>query len=45
MMIGHDISTLPQVEALGPAFRTEAGIRPLEQILADHGATHSGSPS
>ena len=40
MVLGHDISTLQQLEAVGKTFSDDGRIRPAEEILARHGATY-----
>lgn len=40
MIVGYDISTAQQVEDRGHSFLQGDEVRPLEQILAQHGATH-----
>ncbi|MEN3304618.1 MAG: arabinogalactan endo,4-beta-galactosidase [Micromonosporaceae bacterium] len=37
---GADLSFTPQLEAAGVRFRDRRGVRPVERILADHGANY-----
>lgn len=41
MIVGYDVSSLQEVEAAGRVFSDHGEIRPLETILAAHGATHA----
>ncbi len=40
LVLGHDLSTLQQLEDAGRTFSDDGGVRPAEQIVADHGATY-----
>lgn len=40
LVLGHDLSTLQQLEDVGRTFSDDGGVRPAEQIVADHGATY-----
>ena len=39
MVLGHDISTLQQLESVGRTFSDHGEVQPAERILAHHGAT------
>src|SRR5579871_1571985 len=40
MVLGHDISTLQQLESVGRTFSDNRDVHPAERILAHHGATY-----
>ncbi len=40
MVLGHDLSTLQQLEDVGRTFSDNRRTRPVEQIVAHHGATY-----
>lgn len=40
LVLGHDISTLQQLESVGKTFTDNGNVQPLERILANHGATY-----
>jgi arabinogalactan endo-1,4-beta-galactosidase len=40
LVLGHDISTLQQLEDVGRTFSDRGEVQPAEQILAHHGATY-----
>jgi len=40
MVLGHDLSTLQQLEDVGRTFSDDGRVQPVEQIVAYHGATY-----
>src|SRR5438270_729133 len=40
LVLGHDLSTLQQLEAVGRTFSDQGRVQPVEEIVARHGATH-----
>lgn len=40
LVLGHDLSTLQQLESVGRTFSDRGRVRPVEEIVARHGATY-----
>ena len=40
MVLGHDLSTLQQLEDVGRTFSEGGKVQPVERIVAHHGATY-----
>jgi arabinogalactan endo-1,4-beta-galactosidase len=40
LVLGHDLSTLQQLESIGKQFSDHGRVQPLERIVAQHGATY-----
>ncbi len=40
LVLGHDVSTLQQLESVGKTFSDHGRVQPVERIVAQHGATY-----